>query len=90
MAGFTPSQFYGRLVSRVGEDSSEAQTSLDTQNQLLTQAQNLRDSFSGVSLDEEATQLTQFQKAYEATARVITVLDSLADTVINLIGSPLT
>jgi flagellar hook-associated protein 1 FlgK len=90
VAGFTPSQFYGRLVSRVGEDSSEAQTSLQTENQLLTQAQNLRDSFSGVSLDEEATQLTQFQKAYEATARVITVLDSLADTVINLIGSPLT
>ncbi|HYM10960.1 MAG TPA: flagellar hook-associated protein FlgK [Bryobacterales bacterium] len=88
VAGFTPGQFYGRLVSQAGQDTSQASTSLDTQKQVLLQAQNLRDSFSGVSLDEEATHLVEFQKAYQATARVITVLGTLADTVIGLIGLP--
>jgi flagellar hook-associated protein 1 FlgK len=88
VGGFTPTQFYGRIVSQVGEDASQSQTSSDTQKQVLLQAQNVRDALSGVSLDEEAASLVEFQKAYQATARVISVLDSLAQTVINLVGAP--
>lgn len=83
--GFTFNQFYGRLVSRVGDDASQAETSFATRQQILLEAQNIRDSFSGVSLDEEAARLVEFQKAYEATARVITVLDSLTQDVIDLL-----
>jgi flagellar hook-associated protein 1 FlgK len=86
VGGFTLNQFYAQLVSQAGEDGRQAQASAQTQKQVLLQAQNLRDAFSGVSLDEEAAQLIEFQKAYEATARVITVLSSLADTVMGLIG----
>lgn len=85
VGGFTFNQFYGRLVSEVGQDASQAQASFTTQQQILLEAQNLRDSLSGVSLDEEASKLIEFQKAYEATARVITVLDGLTGTVIDLL-----
>jgi flagellar hook-associated protein 1 FlgK len=85
VGGFTFNQSYGNLVSEVGTDAAHAQGRLTTQQQLLLEAQNIRDAFSGVSLDEEASRLLEFQKAYEATARVITVLDSLAGEVINLL-----
>jgi flagellar hook-associated protein 1 FlgK len=47
---------------------------------LLTQ----RDSASGVSLDEEMTNLTKFQRAYQASARVINTIDTLFDSVLSL------
>ena len=85
VGGSNFNQFYSRLVQQAGEDSRQADSNFKTQGQVLLEAQNIRDSFSGVSLDEEAALLVEFQKSYEATARVVTVLDSLAETVINLL-----
>jgi flagellar hook-associated protein 1 FlgK len=45
----------------------------------------LRNQVSGVSLDEEAVNVLQFQRAYQAAAQVLTVLNSLADSVLNLV-----
>ena len=53
---------------------------------LLLQLQNQRDSFSGVSLDEEAINLMQYQKAYEATARYIAVMDAVTEDLIRILG----
>lgn len=52
---------------------------------LLEQTQSLRDSISGVNLDEEAANLIQFEQVYNANARVITVARDLFDTLINAI-----
>ena len=43
-----------------------------------------RDSYSGVSLDEEMTDLTRFQKAFSASAKLITTVDEMLDTVIGM------
>jgi flagellar hook-associated protein 1 len=51
----------------------------------LTQAQQQRATVSGVDLNAEAAQLLQFQQAYQAVGRLVTVLDDLTQTVINLI-----
>ncbi|MGI8745034.1 MAG: flagellar hook-associated protein FlgK [Bryobacteraceae bacterium] len=83
--GSTFTQFYGALAGRVGRDLSSAQDTQDTQQQLLIQAQNLRKQTSGVSLDEEATRLIEFQRAYQATSKLIGVLDSLTQTTIDII-----
>ncbi len=85
VGGFTFNQFYSRLVAQLGEDTRQAHSNVATQGQILLEAQNLRDALSGVSLDEEATRLVEFQRAYEATTRVIGVLDSLADEVMRLL-----
>ena len=51
-------------------------------DQLNTQVQQV----SGVSLDEEATDMLRFQHAYQAAARVITTMDQMLDTLINSTG----
>ncbi len=84
---FTISQFYAGLVSAVGLDYKAADDGLNTQDQLLLQLQNQRDSLAGVNLDEEAVNLVKFQKAYEASARLAQVWNTLADEVINLLGT---
>ncbi len=71
------------LVSNLGTTVSTAQTSQTTQDQVTTQLQNQRDSVSGVSMDEEMTNLISFQQAYDASARFITTISNLYDTLIN-------
>jgi flagellar hook-associated protein 1 len=52
---------------------------------VVAQAKSLRDQISGVSLDEEAINVMKFQRAYQAAAQVITVLNNLADTTLGMI-----
>jgi len=85
LAGFTFTQFYGNLATNVGTDISNAQNEQSTGQQLLSQAQNLRSQSSSVSLDQEATLLVQFQQAYDATSKLITIIDELGQAVINMI-----
>ena len=75
--------YYQNLVSRLGVEAQEAARMTDNQKALVDQLTARRDSISGVSLDEEMTNLVQYQYAYMACARVITTLDSLLDTLIN-------
>ena len=53
---------------------------------LVNQLNNQRQQASAVSLDEETTHLIQYQHAYQAAARVISVVDSMLDTLINGTG----
>ena len=83
--GFTFTTFYGNLSATVGRDVANAKDSQAVQTQLLAQARSHRTSISGVSLDEEAVRLVEFQRAYEATAKMVTVLDQLSLDTINMI-----
>ena len=55
------------------------------QQQTVAQAQNLRSQISGVSLNEEAAKLVQFQTAYQATAQTVNILDTLTQDTINML-----
>jgi len=81
---FTYSQFFGDLAGRVGRAISVASDDQQTQAGLLAQVQSVRESKSKVSLDQEAADLIQFQRAYEATAKIIQTLDQLTQDLINL------
>jgi len=83
--GYTYAQFYGNIGSNVGTDTANATSNQSTQQDLLAQAQDTRSQVSSVSLDEEATHLIAFQTAYQATAKLLTVLDNITDTLINII-----
>ncbi|MBD1294354.1 flagellar hook-associated protein FlgK, partial [Pseudomonas aeruginosa] len=65
-----------------GTLTAQARASADASQTVLKQAQDSRDSLSGVSLDEEAANLIQFQQYYSASAQVIQVARSLFDTLI--------
>jgi flagellar hook-associated protein 1 len=83
--GASFAQFYGTLAGRTGGELSDAQSRQAVQQSAVAQTKNLRDQGSGVSLDEEAAILIQFQRAYEATSRLITILDQLSQAAINIL-----
>jgi len=78
--------FYTQLVTRLGTDVSGAAERVKGAQAVREQLENLRQSVTGVSIDEELTYLTQYQYAYQASARVVTVLDEMLDTIINRMG----
>jgi flagellar hook-associated protein 1 len=83
--GKSYTEFYGDMASRTGYALSAAKSRQQVQQSAVAQAQNLRQQSSGVNLDEEAMTLVQYQRAYEANSRMITVLNSLTQTVIDLL-----
>ena len=83
--GFTFTQAYGNLGGQVGADVSSAKQDQAAQQDLVGLAQQQRAQASGVSLDAEATKLLQFQQAYGAVGKLVSVLNSLTDTVMNMI-----
>lgn len=85
-SGQTASQMYASLVSAVGTATSDASTQSTAIGQSLLQLTDLQGSVSGVSTDEETTNLIRFQTAYEAAAKVVSTIQSLNDTTINMIS----
>jgi len=85
LQNMTFDQFYGSTTSWIGNQLSQAQTASTAQTQTVAQAQALRQQLSGVSLDEEATRLMELQRSYQAASRMVTVIDSLSETIINMI-----
>lgn len=80
MGTSTFSQFFGALGGRVGKDLSDAQSDQTTDQGLLDQARNMRHDVSSVSLDEEAAQLVQVQRSYQAAAQVMSILNDILDS----------
>lgn len=74
---------YGKLVEEVGTKSSLSQINTEASKSLLEQTQTMRDSISGVNLDEEAADLIKFQQLYQANAQVISVVRELFDTLLS-------
>lgn len=82
--GRTPTEFYADLVASVGSEVSSGTAQLDASQLILRQLQDQRGAISGVSLDEEAANLLQYQRAYQAAARVITAVNDILDSAIHL------
>jgi flagellar hook-associated protein 1 len=85
MDGQSYAQYYGTLAARVGDQLSQATNNLQVQQSAVAQAKNIQQQMSGVSLDDEAAQMIQFQRAYEANARFLTILDQLTQDTINIL-----
>ena len=83
--GQTFNLFFAGIAQAVGNANASATNNQQTQQQIVTQAENLRDQVSAVSLDAQAVQLQQFQQSYQAVAKLINVLDSIAQTTINMV-----
>lgn len=75
---------FSSMLADAGSQISSANNDLETQAAVLSQAIAQRDSVSGVSLDEEAIKLLQYQKAFEAAARFIKVADEMTQMILSL------
>ena len=82
----TASDYYAGLVGRVGSASAQSKEMGANQQIVVNQLQQRVQQTSGVSLDEEATDMVRFQHAYQAAARVITTMDEMLNTLINNTG----
>ncbi|AZB44539.1 flagellar hook-associated protein FlgK [Bacillus sp. FJAT-42376] len=78
--------FYEGMIGGMAVDAQEAERMLNNTNTLKDSVESRRQSVSAVSLDEEMTNMIQFQHAYNASARMITMQDQLLDTIINKMG----
>ncbi|MCF8009848.1 MAG: flagellar hook-associated protein FlgK [Clostridiales bacterium] len=74
---------YQGFISKIGSEVKSAGSMVENQDAILQQSKGLQESVSGVSLDEELSQIIQFQYGYQASARVMTTVDNLLDTLIN-------
>lgn len=86
LEGATFNSFYQGMIGKLGTDGEEAYRLSKTSEKLLVTLSGNRDSVSSVSLDEEMTNMITFQQAYNANARMITVVDETLDKIINGMG----
>jgi flagellar hook-associated protein 1 FlgK len=82
--GQTPSNFYSNLVSTLGATVSETTTQNTALTASVTQLQTQVSSLSGVSLDDEASNLEEFQRSYQAASQTFTILNSIMASALNL------
>ena len=78
--------YFADAVTNVGLKGEQAENMLISQNAIMADLTGLRDSISGVNIDEELADIMKFQHGYNAAARFVTVQDELLDTLINRLG----
>ncbi len=76
---------FARIGSQVGMEQQAVETAADAQGMVMESLTLSRASVSGVSLDEEAARLIQFQNTYQASARLIRVADEMLQSIINMV-----
>jgi flagellar hook-associated protein 1 FlgK len=80
------SQYYSTTVSGIGQSLATANTQVQDQTNITKLVTSQRDGVSGVSLDEEMADLVRYQRAYQASSRVFSIVNDLLDTVVNQLG----
>jgi flagellar hook-associated protein 1 FlgK len=86
LRGGTGDKLYTSFVTRIGGDLKNAQRGEANANVLLNSIEDRRQSTSGVAMDEEMTNLVRFQRGYQASARTMSTMDQMLDTLINRTG----
>ncbi|HEY1365514.1 MAG TPA: flagellar hook-associated protein FlgK [Gaiellaceae bacterium] len=86
LGGSTIDRAYAQLVTRIGSDSQDATRSASNASVLVDSLTNRRESVSGVSIDEEMTNLVKFQRAYQASARAMNAMDDMLELLITRTG----
>jgi flagellar hook-associated protein 1 FlgK len=79
------SNTYGALIADVGTRTQQAGSNAGVQENLLAQAESAKSEVAGVNLDEEAADLVRFQQAYQAAAQVISIANTLFDSLLGAV-----
>jgi flagellar hook-associated protein 1 FlgK len=77
---------YRKMIVGLGVQASSASSNLATATTVSSQVDASRESVSGVSIDEEMTNMLQFQHAYAAAGKVVSTIQSMMDDLINMVG----
>ncbi|MBK7258351.1 MAG: flagellar hook-associated protein FlgK [Ignavibacteriae bacterium] len=85
LGGLSISAYYNQSVTWLGSAINSADTVMQSQEQVLTQLNMQRDAVSGVSLDEEMTNMIKFQRAFDAAAKLVNTADEMFQTILNMV-----
>ena len=78
--------YFAESVTNAGLKGEQAENMLLSQNAIMNDLRDLRDSISGVNIDEELADIIKFQHGYNAAAKYVSVIDEMLDTIINRLG----
>lgn len=76
--------FYRSFIGELGIQVNESRNLADNEDAVMTHLDDLRQSVSGVNLDEEMVNLTKYQHAFNAAARLVSIADEMIGTLVNL------
>ncbi len=77
--------YYGSLISQIGNDKLSSESAAEASQLVLDQLEIQRTAVSGVSVDEEMTEIIKFQRAYDASAKLIRIADEMLETLMGLV-----
>ncbi|MBT4141104.1 MAG: flagellar hook-associated protein FlgK [Candidatus Latescibacteria bacterium] len=80
----TIEEHYSQFIGQIGAEAGEVIADLNAQTLVMEQVSNRRENVRGVSINEEASDLILFQRAYQAAARIISVVDEMYQSVLNM------
>jgi flagellar hook-associated protein 1 FlgK len=83
--GLSITEYYNRMVTNVGSAVNSADTLQQSQESVVSQLTAQQDGVAGVSLDEEMTNLIEFQKSFEAAAKIVNTVSEMYDTIIQMV-----
>ena len=83
----TFAKYFAGVVSNFGAVASRVSDQYEDQHNIENIVRAQRDTISGVSMDEELADLVKYQRSFQASSRVIQVIDELLDTIVNRLGS---
>jgi flagellar hook-associated protein 1 FlgK len=78
--------YFADAAGRIGLLGEQSGRALETENKIMKKLHEMRESVSGVSIDEELSNMIRYQHGYNAAARFITTVNSMLDTIINRMG----
>ena len=76
--------FYSQMVSDVGLEAARNKLALSGAQDAVTQLQNLRDGYSGVSLEEEMINLMQYQRGFQSSAKFLATVDEMMNSLLQV------
>lgn len=78
--------YYQDIILGMGNNGSDAVRITESQNKLVESSDAYRSSITGVSMDEEMSNMMKFKFAYDASSRVLNIIDSMMETIVNRLG----
>ncbi|MDH4261997.1 MAG: flagellar hook-associated protein FlgK [Spirochaetia bacterium] len=81
-----PEEFYNDLIAKLGVESRAAKDKVESSDIIMKNLENMRQSIMGVNMDEEMSNMVQFQHGYNASAKLIQTINEMLDYLINRLG----
>ncbi len=78
--------YYQDIILHMGNDGADSMRITESQNRLVESADAQRNAITGVSMDEEMTNMMKYKFAYDASSRVLNIIDSMMETIVNKLG----